>query len=239
MHREYHRWFSPSLGRDMELLIFGHAGARVLVFPTSMGRFYEWEDRGMVHALGEHLERGWLQLYCVDSVDSESWYADTVHPHWRARRHEQYESYLIHEVLPLSRHRNPNMFLITTGASWGAYHAAALAFRHPHLVGRMLGLSGVYDVKRMTGGYSDDAVYFTNPAEFMQNEHDPARLNAIRQIDVIIVVGRDDPNYWQNEQFSHTLWQKGIPHALRVWDGWVHDWPWWREMVVRYIGGHD
>ncbi|MGD8805869.1 MAG: esterase, partial [Chloroflexota bacterium] len=27
MKREYHRWYSPSLGRDMELLIFGHAGA--------------------------------------------------------------------------------------------------------------------------------------------------------------------------------------------------------------------
>jgi len=46
MHREYQHWYSPSLGREMELLIFGHAGARVLVFPTSMGRFFEWEDRG-------------------------------------------------------------------------------------------------------------------------------------------------------------------------------------------------
>ena len=45
MNREYHRWFSPSLGRDMELLIFGHAGARVLVFPSSLGSFFEWEDR--------------------------------------------------------------------------------------------------------------------------------------------------------------------------------------------------
>ncbi len=36
MNREYLRWFSPSLQRDMEMLVFGHAGARVLVFPTSM-----------------------------------------------------------------------------------------------------------------------------------------------------------------------------------------------------------
>ena len=52
MHREYHRWHSPSLGRDMELLIFGWGGARVLVFPTSMGRYYEWEDRGMMNTWG-------------------------------------------------------------------------------------------------------------------------------------------------------------------------------------------
>ena len=44
MNREYHRWYSPSLERDMELLVFGHSGARTLVFPTSMGRFFQWED---------------------------------------------------------------------------------------------------------------------------------------------------------------------------------------------------
>jgi esterase/lipase superfamily enzyme len=75
MNREYHRWHSPALNRDMELLIFGHAGAKVLVFPTSLGKYYEWEDRGMIGALGEQLQRGWIQLFCVDSVDAESWYA--------------------------------------------------------------------------------------------------------------------------------------------------------------------
>lgn len=29
--RSYHRWFSASLQRDMELLVFGHAGARVVL----------------------------------------------------------------------------------------------------------------------------------------------------------------------------------------------------------------
>ena len=104
----------------MELLVFGHAGARVLVFPTSKGRFYEWEDRGMMHVLGHHINQGWLQLYCVDSVDAESWYAHWKHPGARAWRQVQYENYLIHELLPLSRQKNDNPFLITVGASFGA-----------------------------------------------------------------------------------------------------------------------
>ena len=99
---------------------FGHGGARVLVFPTSMGRFYEWEDRGMMVALGEHVERGWIQLYCVDSVDEESWYAFWKHPGERAWRHMQYENYLLNEVLPLMAAKNPNPYLIVTGASFGA-----------------------------------------------------------------------------------------------------------------------
>src|SRR6187397_1061054 len=80
MLRHYHRWWSPSLHRDMELLVFGHHGARVLVFPTSLAHFYEWEDRGLIGALHEHLERGWLQLFCVDTVDRESWYNWGAHP---------------------------------------------------------------------------------------------------------------------------------------------------------------
>ncbi|WP_433983403.1 hypothetical protein RBB78_19195 [Tunturiibacter empetritectus] len=80
MKREYHKWFSPSLGRDMELLVFGHAGYPAVVFPTSQGRFYEFEDRQMVSTVQDKLEHGHLQLYCVDSVDGESWYNRDVLP---------------------------------------------------------------------------------------------------------------------------------------------------------------
>ena len=238
MNRTYHRWYSPSLGRDMELLEFGHAGARVIAFPTSQGRFYEWEDRGMTEAIREHLERGWIQLFCVDSVDAESWYNDWVHPAVRAARHVQYDAYLRDEVVPLTQ-RNPNPFMITTGASFGAYHAANFALRYPYLVGRMIGLSGVYDISRWTDGYSDDNVYFNNPVAYVPNEHDPARLEMLRHLDIILVTGQDDRFRHQNEEFSRILWGKGIGNALRIWDGWAHDWPWWRQMLPRYIGGHD
>src|SRR3954453_3189965 len=80
MNREYHRWYSPALGHEMELLIFGHGGARLLVYPTSLARFYEWEDRGMIGALHQHLERGWVQAYCLDGIDREAWYARHRHP---------------------------------------------------------------------------------------------------------------------------------------------------------------
>src|SRR5215831_16268059 len=86
MNREYHRCYSYSLERDMELLVFGHAGARVVVFPTSIGRFFQWEDFGMIAALRDQLEQGDIQLFCVDSVDGESWYARWRPPSERAWR---------------------------------------------------------------------------------------------------------------------------------------------------------
>jgi esterase/lipase superfamily enzyme len=239
MRREYHRWHSPSLHRDMELLVFGHGGARLLAFPTSKGRFFEWENHGMVGCLREHLDRGWLQLFCVDSVDAESWYARGAHPADRVRRHEQYDRYILTEVLPFTRQVNADPFLITAGASFGAYHAMTFALRHPGQVGRVLALSGLFDVRRFLDGHYDQAVYFHSPCDFIPNEHDPVRLAALRQIDIIIAVGRDDPNYADNVCLSDRLWQMGIWHALRTWDGWGHDWPYWHKMLPLYVGGHD
>ena len=62
MNREYHKWHSPRLGREMELLAFGHAGVPVVVFPTSGGRFFEFEDRGMIATLAGKIDAGQCQI---------------------------------------------------------------------------------------------------------------------------------------------------------------------------------
>ncbi len=77
-----------------------------VVFPTSQGRFYEFEDRGMIGAIAHKIENGELQLYCLDSLDAESWYNRNVPPRWRIARHVQYEDYVMEEVLPLVRLKN-------------------------------------------------------------------------------------------------------------------------------------
>jgi esterase/lipase superfamily enzyme len=239
MHHAHESWISPALGREMPIQIFGHAGARVLVFPTSMGSCYEWGDRHMHEVLGDHLENGWIQLFCLDHVHDESWYNKGMHPGARAWRHLQYDHYVLTEVLPFTEKVNSNPFVITTGASFGAYHAACFGFRHPERVHRIVGLSGMYDVKSMTEGYSDLNVYVCNPMDFMRHEHDPARLDAFRRQDIVFAIGKDDPSYGNNVEFSGILWGKGIGNALREWDGWAHDWPYWEKMIRMYIGGHD
>jgi esterase/lipase superfamily enzyme len=237
MHREYHNWYSPTLGRSMELLVLGHAGARLLVFPTSQGRFFEWEDRGMGDALRPHLENGWLQLFCVDSVDAESWYDRARWPGDRAWRHELYDRYVLHEVLPFTAHRNANPYLIATGASLGAYHAVNFAFRHPHVVNRVIGMSGLYNIKELTRGYTDANVYAHDPSSYMQHRADEGWLAALRRMNIILVIGRDDPHFLDTVHLSNVLWSRGIWHAFRPWDGWAHDWPYWRDMMRMYVGG--
>lgn len=193
----------------------------------------------MPDAIGGLIESGTLQLCCIASVDDASWYDDTIPLPERAQWQLGYDACLEHEVLPLVASINPDPVLITAGASFGGYHAITFALRHPQLVTRVVSLSGLPDIRRVTHGESGGPVYFCNPAEFMANEHDPERMAAFRRMDIILAVGRDDSLCAANEAFSALLWQKGIGNALRVWDGWAHDWPWWQQMLQLYIGGHD
>lgn len=239
MNREYHRWRSAALDRDIELLVFGHAGARTIAFPTSAGRFYDWENRGMVEALRPLLTAGELQLFCVDSVDRESWYNRAIPPEQRVARHDQYDRYILQEVLPFTEKSNPHPFVILTGASFGGYHALNFSLRHPESVHRVLSMSGLCDIRWVFGNHPEELVYFHNPVQYIANEHEPRRLEALRKLNIILAVGREDRLYPSNEQLSQLLWQHGIWHALRVWNGFAHDWPDWQRMLQLYIGGND
>ena len=98
----------------------------------------------------------------------------------RAWRHVEYDNYITREVIPLTQ-RNPNPFMIVIGASFGAYQAMNFSLRHPDLVGRVLAMNGLYDIRDWTDGHYDDNVYFNNPVDFVKNENDPARLAQIKR----------------------------------------------------------
>jgi esterase/lipase superfamily enzyme len=236
MNRQYQRWYSRSLNRDMEMLVFGHAGAPVLVFPSSMGAFFEYEDRGMVRALAEKLEQGWLQLYCVSSVDGESWYNRATHPRNRVRRHLQYEDYILNDVVPLVRHLNHHGNIGVTGCSFGAYHAMVFALRHPYTFNSCITMGGAFDITQFLDGYFDEDCYFLNPPSFFVNMSDDFYLDQFRRNKWVLVTGEHDICRAANESFSGLLHHKGVPHSLHVWGhGSKHDWPDWRPMAAAYL----
>jgi esterase/lipase superfamily enzyme len=232
MNREYHKWFSPSLGRDMELLVFGHAGTPVIVFPTSMGRFFDYENRHMISIIGDQYEHGQIQAFCVDSVDAESWYNKSVHPAQRAARHEQYDHYLVNEVVPFIRSRNSSPQLVATGCSFGGYHSANFALKHPQLVTEFVSMGGAFDIHQFLDGYYDDNCYFNCPPDFLPNLNDPA----LYRMNIVLATGEYDICRAENERLSGILAAKGVNHILDIWgDGAAHDWPWWQQMAVKYL----
>jgi esterase/lipase superfamily enzyme len=236
MNREYHKWYSPHLGRDMELLVFGHAGLPVIVFPSSCGRFYEFEDRNMVGTLGGKIDAGQLQLFCVDSVDAESWYNRNVGPRWRIARHVQYDDYLIHEVVPLVKQKNRNPHMVALGCSFGGYHALNVALRHPDVFTGMLSMSGAFDLSNFLGGYYDQDCYYNLPTHYLPNLGDSWFLDRYRRNTYVLATGWDDQCLGQNQNMDRIMNAKGIPHKLFIWDTWnSHDWPTWQHMMLEYL----
>lgn len=242
MLREYHKWFSAPLQREVELLVFGHAGERAIVFPTRQGRFFDYENWGLVGAAAPAIQAGRLQLFCLDSFDSESLYCGEIPPPERIRRHQLYENYVLDEVVPFTQLKNTDPRLLAHGCSIGAYHSVNLATRHPHLFTRVLALSGRYDLTRPIGpfldlfsGYYDDNIYFHTPPHFLARLSDPTLLAALRRLDITLAVGHDDAFCASTRELSTILHNKQIPHHLDIWPGEAHRALNWREMVRRYL----
>jgi esterase/lipase superfamily enzyme len=236
MHREYHKWFSHRLGRDMELLVHGHAGLPILVFPSSQGRFYEFEDRGMIDAIGYKIDNGEVQLYCLDSVDAESWYNRNVPPRWRIARHMTYESYVTEEVLPLVRNKNWNAKTISLGCSFGGYHAVNIALRHPDKFTGFLSMSGAFDLTRFLHGYYDNDVYFNIPPHYIANLGDSWQLDRYRQSSYLFASGWDDHCLQESRHLAGLLQSKGVGCRMDIWDTYnSHDWPTWQRMMQVYL----
>ncbi len=226
----------------MELLVFGHRGAKVLVFPTREGRFYEYEDLRMVEVLRPKIEAGHIQLFCVDSVNEESLYCFWAHPTGRIQRHMEYEDYILSEVLPLMHRVNPHPCVISHGCSLGGFHAANIAFRHPHLFQKLVSFSGRFDLTLevecfhdLFGGYYDEKFYFHTPTHYLPNLEDEDQLKHLRQMDITLVIGVDDPFKENNEHLSQILWDKGVWNRLHYWCDRAHQGYYWRRMAPHFI----
>lgn len=232
---------SDAIGRAMELLAYGHDGLPVLVFPTSEGAAHEYADFGMVEWLTALIEAGRLRLYCVASLDSETWYARDRPLHERGWRHSHYEDWVMNHVVPTiaADVGDPGVRLTTTGCSFGAFHAVNFALKHPARFEHALAMSGVYDIRFLMHGHHDDWVYYNNPAEYVCHMHG-GTLDAVRrQTFITLVCGRgawESKSVESTRAFRHMLDEKGIPNYMDLWGEDVsHEWHWWRTQIVHYM----
>lgn len=239
MNIDYQKWWSSHLSQEMELKVYGHSGKPILVFPTQAGRFFEYEDFGMVETCRDFIEQGKITFFTVDSIDAQSWVNWNALPPERVRRHEDYDLYITKEVVPYINARCGDQKIITTGCSMGGYHSANFFFRHPEQFDGVICLSGVLQLKMFVGEYMDDLVYFNSPLYFMRNLSDPNLLNLFRKSRIMICVGQ---GAWEEEmlrdarQMQAILDSKAIPHWVDYWGHDVnHDWPWWRKQMPYFL----
>ena len=149
---------------------------------------------------------------------------------------------MLTEVLPFMHKKNPHECVISHGLSLGAYHAANIAFRHPHLFKKLAAFSGRYDLTLnvesfydLLDGFYNDDVYFNTPNHFLANLSSEQLLGKLREMDIVLVIGKEDPFLENNQQLSAILSAKGVNHQLLLWDNRAHSGYYWRRMAPLYI----
>ncbi len=221
------------------MLVFGHSGYPVIVFPTSKARYYQAKDFGFIDSVRHLIDNGRIKIYCPDSIDEMSWYNKNIHPADRAKTQVAYEKVILHDVIEFIRHETGYDKVAVAGCSFGGYHSANIAFKYPDKVSYLFSMGGASNIKRFLDGYYDENCYFNNPPDYLSNLNDEWYLNNIKNIGIILGTGSLDFCYDENRILSSTLTQKQIPHWFDSKPDVGHDWQWWKQMFAEYLSKID
>lgn len=247
MHTCYYKEYSHNLNRDMEFKVYGHAGLPIVVFPCQDGKFYDFEDRGMINTVADHLENGRLQLFCVGCVDEETWSATGGDYHGRILWHEQWFKYICEEFMPrlhqIHGETDPTSYhgkVILSGASMGGYHCVNFYLRRPDLFGGCLSLSGLFHAGYFFPNYDDVDIYYNSPVDYLpQMPYDHPLVEQFRQGRIIICCGQ---GAWEDEAkadariMQEQFNRLNVPAWVDLWGGDVnHDWPWWLVQFPYFV----
>ena len=240
MERWLTGWYSPALGKEMPVAVYGHYGFALLLIPTAAADYLEYERFQLIDAIAPFIETGKVKVFSINSINTESWMNYGLDGRQKVLRHQQYNDYVFNEVLPFVRTlTSADTPVITGGASFGALHSANLFFKRPDIINGCLSMSGVYDLTEYSRGYYDEDVYFNSPIHYIPNLTDHGTLEQIRRSHHIhLLTGsgeHEDPE--ANRRFGGVLYSKGINYELDIWGPeWRHDWPTWRAMLPHYLG---
>lgn len=245
METRYFKKYSPSLGQDMEIKAWGHAGRPVLYIPCQNGRFFDFENFHMTDVWAPYIDPGRAMVFSCDTLDAETWSDVDGNPYTRIRRYEQWIDFVTGELVPFIRDRvneangwsgYPGVMI--TGCSLGATHAANLYFRRPDLFDRLLAQSGIYSTAYGFGGYMDEVVYRNSPVDYLANmPADHPFIAEYAKKSAVICCGQ---GAWEMPETTRRLAdicaEKDINADVELWGYDVaHDWDWWYKQAAYYI----
>ena len=170
--------------------------------------------------------------FCVDQVDARELVRLAAAPVAAgAARHVQYDRYLVDEVVPFTPASQPQpLSSSAAGPSFGAYHAVNFAFATRTWSAGVLGMSGHLRYKALHGRVLRRRTSTsTTRVDFLANEHDAGTARRAEAAGHHPRRRAGRPAAGQNQQLSTLLWSKDVWHALRIWDGFAHDWPVWAQ----------
>ena len=147
------------------------------------------------------------------------------------------------EVVPAIRAdcESPDIEIITSGASIGAYNALAVLCRWPDVFRAAICMSGTYDLARFVNGPIDDNFRAASPLHLLPTlDEDGALLERLRTRFVVLACGEGaNEDIGESWRIAHELGARGIPNRVDSWGPeWPHDWQTWRHMLPQYLDEH-
>ena len=245
MEINYYKEFSDYLDREMEFKVFGHSGRPILVLPNLNSRFYDWENFGIVEKAAWWIDRGEVQLFCVDSIDGESWDNGGGDLRQRAKMQEKWFLYLTRELYPRMMALNGGTQqgnVIAAGIELGALHAVNCLTRRPDLFNGVIALSGRYGTQPYFGDSLDDLVFRSSPLRYLAETSpaDPAVAQWRKADPLILCVGQgawEDDFLASTQELAQQLERLDVPFQLELWGYDVtHDWVWWQKQWQLFLG---
>ncbi|CAN5611434.1 esterase family protein [soil metagenome] len=235
MKEELVKWYSHTLERETEMLIFGHSGVPVIIFPTSMGSYHQNKDFKLIDSVAWFVDNGLVKIYCPGSVDEDSFYNEMIHPAHRISNHTVYDKFIMNEIVGRACAETGKHKVTVAGCSFGGYQAINFALRHPDRVAYVFSMGGAFDITNHLDGYYDENVYYNNPVDFLGGLND----ENLWKMGIVLGVGEEDFCLPQNRRLAEIMKQKNMPFWLDIRPGMPHDWPAWREMLPTYFGRMD
>jgi esterase/lipase superfamily enzyme len=236
MHREVHRWYSHRLGREMGVVVHGHWGPPLLMFPTTGGDEGEYERQSVIGTMAGAIEAGRVKTFCVNTNNGDSYgnaapsAASQLDAASVRRLHPPRGDPVHPPPLSIRRHRGVDDGRVAGGVSRGEHPLQNTGRRET-----LLRLVGRLRHEAVHGRLYDDNFYFNNPVDYLANASDPWLLGTWRAARFTSPL--DGP--WEHREESYRLSRilagRGIAHHLDDWGPLGgHDWPYWRHQMQEY-----
>lgn len=87
----------------------------------------------------------------------------------------------------------------------------------------------------LLNSHYDEKVYFHTPTHFLGNLECEASIGELRRMDIVLVIGEEDPFRDNNEDLCRILGSKGIGHRLHYWGERAHRGHYWRQMAPLFV----
>ena len=236
--KDVFRWHSPHVEQEIQLVRWGRIGTPVLLFPTAGGDAEEVERFHLIGALMGLIDAGRIKVYSTDSIAGKAWTSKQHSAEYCSLLQNRFDSLIYEEIVPAIRKdcETPDIEIIATGASIGAFNAVASICRHPDVFKMAIAMSGTYDLSKYLEGRFIQDFYFCSPLHFLPGL-EGSMLEMLQKRLILLPSGEGDyEDIGESWRMAKVLGDKGIPNRVDAWGTeYQHNWVTWREMLPKYL----